>query len=121
MLIQRLALDASFSGDLVGSSQAAPGAIRLGPGVSQEVTGSPELQNGGLRALGEAWTTNSRLRHFLVKSGRFLGPLVVSGRLRLGAGGRRRQAGGAGNPKIQNGGLRALGEAWETSSRPSVR
>ena len=32
-----------------------PGASELRPWRSQEVKGSPELQNGGLRALEEAW------------------------------------------------------------------
>ena len=33
----------------------ALGGFQLGPRRSQEVRGSPELQNGGLRALEEAW------------------------------------------------------------------
>ena len=33
----------------------APGGVELYPRRSQEVRGSPELQNGGLRALEEAW------------------------------------------------------------------
>ena len=33
----------------------APGAVELRPRTSLEVRGSPELQNGGLRALEEAW------------------------------------------------------------------
>ena len=78
MLIQSVAPDASFSDDLVCSSHLAPGRVRLGLGRSQEVRASPELQNGGLRALGEAWSTSSRLRHFFVKPGRFLWPLVIS-------------------------------------------
>ena len=41
---------------------------RLGPGTTQEVRGSLDLHNGGLRGLGEAWTTNSRLNHFAVES-----------------------------------------------------
>ena len=32
-----------------------PGGVELRPRRSQEVRGSPELQNGGLRALEEAW------------------------------------------------------------------
>ena len=35
--------------------QVAPGGVELRPRRSQEVKGSPELQNGGLRALEEAW------------------------------------------------------------------
>ena len=41
---------------------------RLGPGRTQEVRGSLELHNGGLRGLGEVRTTKSRLNHFAVKS-----------------------------------------------------
>ena len=52
--------------------QVAPGGVELRPRRSQEVRGSPELQNGGLRALEEAWMMTFRLRHFPVKSGRFL-------------------------------------------------
>ena len=36
------------------------------------VQGSLEPHNGGLRALEEAWMTTFCLRHFSVKSGRFL-------------------------------------------------
>ena len=71
MLIQSLALDASFSGVLAWCSQVTPGAVMLCPGRTQEARGSLELHNGGLRALGEAWSTSSRLRHFPIKSGRF--------------------------------------------------
>ena len=54
----------------LGRLQEAPGGIELRPRRSQEVRGSPEPQNGGLRALEEAWMTTFRLRHFSVKSGR---------------------------------------------------
>ena len=40
---------------LLGRLQVAPGGVELRPRRSQEVRGSPELQNGGLRALEEAW------------------------------------------------------------------
>ena len=40
---------------LLGRLQVVPGGVELRPRRSQEVRGSPELQNGGLRALGEAW------------------------------------------------------------------
>jgi len=40
--------------------QAAPGGVEMRPRIFQEVRGSPELQNGGLRALEEAWITNSK-------------------------------------------------------------
>ena len=33
----------------------APGGVQLGPRRFQELRRSPELQNGGLRALEEAW------------------------------------------------------------------
>ena len=36
----------------------APEGVELRPRRSQEVRGSPELQNGGLRALEDAWMTN---------------------------------------------------------------
>ena len=49
-----------------------PGDVELLPGRSLEVTESSELQMGGLRALEEAWTIPSMLRHFSVKFGRFL-------------------------------------------------
>jgi len=39
---------------LLGRYQVAPGGIELGPRRSQEGRGSPELQNGSLRALEEA-------------------------------------------------------------------
>ena len=34
-----------------------PGDVRLGPGRTGEVRGSPELQNGGPGSLNEAWLT----------------------------------------------------------------
>ena len=40
---------------LLGRLWVAPGSVKLQPWRSPEVRGSPELQNGGLRALGEAW------------------------------------------------------------------
>ena len=42
---------------LPGRLQVARGGVKLRPRRSPEVRGSPELQNGGLRALGEAWMT----------------------------------------------------------------
>ena len=50
----------------------APGGVEQRPRRSQEVEGSLELQNGGLRALEEAWMMTFCLRHFSVKSGRLL-------------------------------------------------
>ena len=40
---------------LQGRLQVAPGGVELRPWRSQEVKGSPELQNGGLKAVEEAW------------------------------------------------------------------
>ena len=45
--------------------------VELRPRRSQEVRGSPELQNGGLRALEEAWG-EFLVEAFPVKSCRFL-------------------------------------------------
>ena len=81
-------------GDLV---VLCPGGSELRPWRSQEVKGSLELQNGGLRALEEAWITTFRSRHFSVKFGRFLGFWrLEAGRCRLeaGAGGWRLEDGG---------------------------
>ena len=50
----------------------APGAVELHLRRSQEVRGSLQPQNGGLRALEEAWMATFGLRHFPVKSGVFL-------------------------------------------------
>ena len=52
--------------------QVDPGAVKLRPRRSQEVRGCLELQNGGPRALNEAWMMTFWLRHFSVKFGRFL-------------------------------------------------
>ena len=57
---------------LLGRLQVAPGGVELRPRRSQEVRGSPELQNGGLRALEDVWMMTFCLRHFSVKCGRFL-------------------------------------------------
>ena len=57
---------------LVFGIQVAPEGVGLRPRRSQEVRGSLDPQNGGLRALEEAWMTTFRLRHLSVKSGRFL-------------------------------------------------
>ena len=38
----------------------AQGRVELGPKRSQELRGSPELQNGALRGLEDAWMTISR-------------------------------------------------------------
>ena len=39
----------------LGRLQVAPGAVKLRPRRSQEVRGGLEVQNGGPRALNEAW------------------------------------------------------------------
>ena len=49
-----------------------PGTVQLLPKKSQDVRGSLDLQHGSLRALEEVWMTTFSLRHFPVKSGRFL-------------------------------------------------
>ena len=48
-----------------------PGGVELRSRRSLEFRGSPELQNGGLRALEEAWN-DFEIEAFSVKSGRFL-------------------------------------------------
>jgi len=50
---------------LVFGIQVAPEGVGLRPRRSQEVRGSLDPQNGGLRALEEAWMTTFSLRHFL--------------------------------------------------------
>ena len=77
---------------LPGRLQVARGGVKLRPRSSLEVRGSPELQNGGVRALGEAWMMTSRLRHFSVKFGRFCASEGVGGS-RSEAGGSRVEAG----------------------------
>ena len=52
--------------------QGSRESVRLASRRSEEVRGSLELQNGGLRALKVAWMMIVRLRHFPVKFGRFL-------------------------------------------------
>ena len=61
----------------------ALGGVDLRPWRSRELRGSQECQNGGLRALEEAWMMTFRSRLFSVKFGGFL----VSGGSRLDAGG----------------------------------
>ena len=56
----------------------APGGVELCPRRSLEFKGSPELQNGGLRVLEEAWD-DFLLEAFSVKSRRFLRPEASSG------------------------------------------
>ena len=94
-------------------SQVAPGDVELRPRRSLEVRGSPELQNGGLRDLEEAWDDflveafSCQVCSFFVLLGRVQ---VVAGSLRLRP---RRSLEARGSPELQNGGLRPLEEAWD--------
>ena len=95
-----------------------PGGVKLRLRRSQEVRGSLELHNGGLRALEEAWMTTSRLRHFPVKCGRFMCLFGrVQGWLREVWQGRGQSKEVQGSLELQNGGLRALEDAWMTTFR----
>ena len=89
-----------------------PRAPERWPESSRTVEGSLELQNGGLRALEDAWN-DFEIEAFSVKSGRFL----VLRRLQVTPGGvelcPRRSLEFRGRPELQNGALRALEEAWE--------
>ena len=91
----------------------APGGVKLCPRRSQEVKGSPELQNGGLRALEEAWD-DFLLEAFSCQVCSFF---VVLGRLKLVPEGVElrpwRSLEVSGSPELQNGGLRGLEEAWD--------
>ena len=75
--------------------------------------GSPELQNGGLRALEEPWD-DFLLEAFFCQIWSFS---VLLGRLGVVPGGVKlrplRSHEVRGSPELQNGGLRALGEAWD--------
>ena len=96
--------------------QVAPGGVELRPRRSHEVRGSLELQNGGLRALEEAWMTTFRLRRYPVKSGHFLCLFGrVQGWLREVWQDQEHSQEVRGSPELQNGGLRALEEAWMTT------
>ena len=91
----------------------APGGVKLCPRRSQEVKGSPELQNGGLRALEEAWD-DFLLEAFSCQVCSFS---VLLGRLKLVPEGVElrpwRSLEVRGSPELQNGGLRALEETWD--------
>ena len=75
--------------------------------LSQEVRGSQELQNGGLRVLEEAWD-DFLLEAFSCQVWSFS---VLLGRLQVVPGGvalrPRRSLEVRGSPELQNGGLRA--------------
>ena len=87
--------------------------MELRPWSSLEVRGSPELQNGGLRALEEVWD-DDLLEAFSCQACSFF---VVLVRLMLVPEGVElrpwRSLEVRGSPELQNGGLRALEEAWD--------
>ena len=105
-MIPRLFGDFGDFGHLV---VLCPGASELRPWRSQEVRGSLELQNGGLRALEEAWD-DSPLEAFSCQVCSFS---VVLGRLKLVGVELRpwKLEELKGRPELQNGGLRVLEEA----------
>ena len=98
-------------GDLV---VLCPGGSELRSWRSQEVKGSLELQNGGLRVLEEA------LDDFLLEVCfcQVWSCSVFLGRLGVALGGVElhpwRSQEVKGSPELQNSGLRALEEAWMT-------
>ena len=98
---------------LLGRLQVVPGGVELRPRSSLEVRGSPELQNGRLRALEEAWD-DFLLEAFFCQVWSFS---VLLGRLQVAPGGvelhPRKSQEFLGSPELQNGGLRALEEAWD--------
>ena len=84
----------------------APGGDELRPRKSLEVRGSPELQNGGLRALEEAWD-DFLIEAFFCHVWSFS---VLLGHLQVAPGGvelrPRRSLEVRGSLELQNGGLR---------------
>ena len=98
---------------LLGRVQVVPGGVELRPRRSLEVRRSPELQNGGLRALEEAWD-DFLLEAFSCQVWSFS---VLLWRLQVAPGGvelcLRRSLEVRESPELQNGGLRALGEALD--------
>ena len=95
--------------DFRNFSILCPGSSPLLPWRSQDVGRSLQLQNRGLRALEEAWTTFC-WRHFSVKFGRFLRLWVAPGGVNLRSWNSQEVKG---SPELQNGGLKALEEAWD--------
>ena len=97
---------------LLGRLRVVSGGVELRPRRSLEVRGSPELQNGGLRALEEVWDDflleafSCQVWSFSVCLGRVL---AVAGSVQLRP---RRSEEIRGRIELQNGGLRALEEAW---------
>ena len=90
-----------------------PGGSELRPWRSQEVRGSLELQNGGLRGLEEAWD-DFLLEAFSCQVWSFS---VLLRRVQVAPGGHelrpRRSLEVRGSLKLQNGGLIALEKAWD--------
>ena len=96
---------------VLGRLKLVPEGVELRPWRSLEVRGSPELQNGGLRALEETWDDflleafPCQVCSFSVVLGRLM--LVPEGvELRLW-----RSLKVSASPELQNGGPRALEEA----------
>ena len=87
----------------------------LCPGKSQAIRGSLELENGGLRALGEAWKATFAWQLSCQAGLAAWCPWVVS----RGVQGHWLEPGaffGVGRSlELQNGSLRALGEAWKAT------
>ena len=77
----------------------AAGDTEQRPWRFQELRGSLELQNGGLRAPEEAWYDFFRLRHFPVKCGRFLCVWGVSWWLQEVRAASKDVPGGQGKPR----------------------
>ena len=98
---------------LLGRLQVAPGGVELRPRRSQELRGSSELPNGGLRHLEEAWDD------FLIEafSCQVWSLSVLLGRFQVAPGGielrPRRSKEVRGSPELQNGGLRVMEEVWD--------
>ena len=90
-----------------------PKAPERWPESSRTVEGSLELKNGGLRALEEPWD-DFLLEAFSCQVWSFS---VLLWRLQVAPGGvelcPRRSLEFRGSPELQNGGLRALEEAWD--------
>ena len=98
---------------LLGRVQVVPGGVELRPRRSLELRGSPELQNGCLRALEEAWG-DFLLEAFSCQVCSFS---VLLGRLKLSLEGVELRPWKSlevrGSPELQNGGLIALEDAWD--------
>ena len=98
---------------LQGRVQVAPGDYERRPRRSLQVRGSPRLQNGSLRALEEA-RNDFLLQSFSCQIWSFS---VLLRRVQVAPGDHelrpRRSLEVRGSPKLQNGGLIALGKAWD--------